>query len=129
MRSTGRGRSPHSREVARKVMEISRDEARYWITQLEEQRRSGLKTVRESAAKWQGTIAALLGIFGSAAFIKGPSTFKDLGAGEPWSSLLLGAVFIAAAVAFAGLGSTVLAAQGIPKIEHYWTSVDLRKWT
>src|SRR5437867_6509443 len=104
-----------------------REEARYWRKQLEEQQRSGLKTARESAAKWQATIAGLLGVFGSVAFIKGPGTFKDLGASSEWEGRLFAALALAAVLAFVGMLSSALAAQGVPVVAHFWTSVALRK--
>jgi hypothetical protein len=105
-----------------------RDEARYWEDQLTEQRRTALKSFRDSASKWQGTIAGLIGVFSSITFIKGPGTFKDLGASDMLSAVLLGAMFAAAVIAFVALASAARAAQGIPTIEKNWTGDSLKEW-
>lgn len=105
-----------------------RDEDYYWESQIDELRRTGLKSVRENAAKWQGTIAAFLGVFGAVAFIKGPGTFKDLGVDDAISIGLVGVVFLAAVLAFAAIYLTARTAQGIPRV-HYMTGDELKAWT
>jgi hypothetical protein len=106
-----------------------RDEAEYWENLLDEQRRTGLKSIRDTAGKWQGTIAGLLGAFGLVAVVKGPSTFKDLGVGESTSAWLLGAMVVAAVLAFGAILCSALAAQGVPHIRSYWTGDNLKSWT
>lgn len=109
-------------------MASPRDEALYWEGQVDDLRRSGLKTVRDAAAKWQGFIAAFLGIFGSAAFIKGPSTFKDLGVGHDTAGQFLALVLAAVMFAFVALYCTARATTDVPKVR-YWSGRDLQRWT
>jgi hypothetical protein len=106
-----------------------RDESEYWENLLDEQRRTGLKSIRETAGKWQGTIAGLLGAFGLVAVVKGPSTFKDLGVNESMSAWLLGMMIVAAVLAFGAILCSAMAAQGVPQIRRNWTGDNLRSWT
>jgi hypothetical protein len=106
-----------------------RDDAEYWEDQLDEQRRTGLKSIRETAGKWQGTIAGLLGAFGLASVVKGPSTFKDLGFSESDSAALLVWISVAALLAFGAILCSAFAAQGTPQIRRNWTGENLKNWT
>jgi hypothetical protein len=83
----------------------------------------GLKSIRDTAGKWATSIAALLGVLSTVAFVAGPSDLvKDVGgdAAEIAAWLILAA---AAAAAIATL-LAALAEQGVPK-----QSEPLTGWT
>ena len=83
----------------------------------------GLGMVRDVASKWTGSIAALLGILSSVAFVAGPSDLvKDVGGWE--AQLAAWLVLAAAGLAAAGLAFAIVAEQGTPS----WTS-NLDGWT
>ncbi|MGB2711369.1 MAG: hypothetical protein WBC33_07615 [Conexibacter sp.] len=71
-----------------------------------------LATIRTAATAWGSTVGTLLGVFGIAAFVKGPETFTDIdGAAAPVAALI---VLLAAVVAAAAVWLAALAAQGVP---------------
>jgi hypothetical protein len=106
-----------------------RDEILYWQGALDELRRTGLKTARDVAGKWQTTISGLIGAFGLVAVVKGPSTFKDLGATQSESLVLLAATSVAALLAFGALFMSAWAAQGFPQMTTWWDAYQLRDWS
>lgn len=110
-------------------MMSAREEALYWENQVDELRRTGLASIRDTAAKWQGTTAALVGVFASVAFARGPATFREFGVDGAASSRLFALLLIAALVAFAAVACSAQAAQGVPSVRHYWTGDRLRDWT
>lgn len=74
----------------------------------------GLADVRSTASKWTGSIAGLLGVLSSVAFVAGPSDLvKDVGGWE--AQLAAWIVLAAAALAAAGLAFAVVAEQGSPR--------------
>lgn len=85
---------------------------RRWDKEAEDAVHQSLANVRAVAKSWGETVAAVLGVFSIAAFIKGPEAFTDVKGGEAETAalvVLLGAVVAAAAVLFAALS-----AQGVP---------------
>src|SRR5262245_33995733 len=83
----------------------------------------GLKPIRDVAKTWAGSIAALLGILGTVAFVAGPKDLaKDVGGREAEIAAWL--ILAAAAVAAIGLTYAIMAEQGYPR----W-SPDLNAWT
>ncbi len=106
-----------------------RDEILYWQSALDELRRSGLRTVRDVAGKWQAAISGVIGAFGLVAVVKGPATFKDLGASESESLILLAVTSAAALLAFGAVMMSALAAQGVPQNTTWWNAYQLRDWS
>jgi hypothetical protein len=100
------------------------DEAQEWEEKAEKARGDfGLKPIREDATKWAGSIAALLGILSTVAFVAGPKDLvKDVGGLEAEIAAWL--ILAAAAVAAIGLTYAVLAGQGYPQ----WND-SLTGWT
>jgi hypothetical protein len=83
----------------------------------------GLQPLRDAAAKWTGSIAALLGILSAVAFVAGPSDLvKDVGGREAEVAGWL--ILAAAATAATGLMLAIMAGQGDP----LWSD-DLDGWT
>ena len=83
----------------------------------------GLKPIRDVAKTWAGSIAALLGILSTVAFVAGPSDLvKDVGGSEAEIAGWL--ILTAAAVAAIGLTYAIMAEQGYPQ----W-SENLNAWT
>lgn len=89
-------------------MAIPDDE--YWEQQATTARREQLKNVRAVATSWQASIAAILGVFGTVAFVKGPSQFGDVQTLP--QGLLIATILIAAVLAGVALVCAALAAQG-----------------
>jgi hypothetical protein len=99
------------------------DEAQEWDERAAQTRADyGLAAVRAGASKWSASIAALLGILSTVAFVAGPTDLvKDVGG---WEAKLAGALILAAAgCALVGLFLAVMAEQGSPK----WSD-DLTGW-
>jgi len=90
-------------------------EAAVWQERLDlAQADFGLADVRDVASKWTGSIAGLLGVLSSVAFVAGPSDLvKDVGGWE--AQLAAWIVLAAAALAAVGLAFAVVAEQGSPK--------------
>jgi hypothetical protein len=87
--------------------------AKYWQTKLDDLSRTELDTVRNTAAKWQGTISTLLGIFGTVAFVSGDKTVENL---SPTAAALTKvAVTLAGVLAVGAVLAATFAAQGIPR--------------
>ena len=87
--------------------------AKYWQTKLDDLSRTELDTVRSTAAKWQGTISTLLGIFGTVAFVSGNQTIDKLS--PTAAALAKWAVTVALVLAVGAVLSATYAAQGIPR--------------
>ena len=88
----------------------------------------GLKAIRETAGKWATSIAALLGILSTVAFVAGPSDLvKDVGGTEAEIAAWL--ILVAAAFAAIATLLAALAEQGIPKQQSLtgWTFRSLTK--
>jgi hypothetical protein len=93
-----------------------------WEKRAEELSLGALDSVRASAAKWTGTIATLLAIFGVVSLVKGPSditkvsgSFASVG-NETWVIIVLG---VAVALAAAATFLSALAAYGLPTRMRY----------
>lgn len=56
----------------------STDEATYWALEAEKARREQLVKAREVAKNWGQSIAGLLGVLGTAAFLKGPESLDKV---------------------------------------------------
>jgi hypothetical protein len=100
------------------------NEAQEWDERAAQMRGDyGLAAVRAGASKWSASIAALLGVLSTVAFVAGPSDLvKDVGG---WEAELAGWLILAAAgLALASLFLAVMAEQGSPQ----W-SEDLTGWT
>jgi hypothetical protein len=87
--------------------------AKYWQGKLDELDRTQLDTVRATAAKWQGTISTLLGVFGTVAFVTGANTIEKLAPDDADTARF--AVTAAAALALGAVLSATYAAQGLPR--------------
>lgn len=87
--------------------------AKYWQAKLEDLSRTELDTVRSTAAKWQGTISTLLGIFGTVAFVTGNQTIDKLS--PTAATLAKWAVTVALVLALGAVLTATYAAQGIPR--------------
>ncbi len=105
------------------------DEDDYWQSQVIQLHHDSLKNVRDTAAKWQATISALLALFGSAAFLKGADTFASLGLSAPWPVVLLAIIIVAVILAFAAVLLSAYAAQGLPSIIKGLTGGQLEQQT
>lgn len=103
--------------------------ARYWQAKLDDLGRTELDTVRSTAAKWQGTISALLGIFGTVAFVSGNQTIEKLSPSAAAAAKL--GVTVAVVLAVGAVLSATYAAQGIPRQREapdwIWLATQLRK--
>jgi hypothetical protein len=87
--------------------------AKYWQTKLDDLSRTELDTVRSTAAKWQGTISTLLGIFGTVAFVSGNQAIEKL---SPTTAAFIKlAVTLAVVLAVGSVLAATYAAQGIPR--------------
>jgi hypothetical protein len=87
--------------------------AKYWQAKLDDLGRTELDTVRSTAAKWQGTISTLLGIFGTVAFVSGNQTIDKLSASAATATKW--AVTVAVVLAVGAVLTATYAAQGIPR--------------
>jgi hypothetical protein len=85
----------------------------YWNAKADEARHEQLVRARDAAKNWGQTIAALLGIFATVAFIKGPESLDKI----PGDNAYAVVAMIAAAGAAAALAVyyAAIAAQGTPK--------------
>jgi hypothetical protein len=84
-----------------------------WDRKAKQLRYEGLAPLQDKADRWAGSIAAILGIFGTVAFVTGPDTFEKLDpAIAGWVLLLIGAAALSAGLA---LGLAAYAAQGGPR--------------
>ncbi len=110
-------------------MTSGREEDLYWEGQVVALHHDSLKTVRETAAKWQATIGTVLGLFGSVAFLKGGDTFISIGLAAPWPMVLLAMIVVAVVLAFAATVLSALAAQGIPGVVRGITGEELEERT
>ncbi|HLK44254.1 MAG TPA: hypothetical protein VKV34_12995 [Thermoleophilia bacterium] len=92
------------------------DEIKYWDAKALDTQHTMLATVQSSAGKWQASIAAFLGLYGTVGFVIGPNQLANL----PVHGYVLVGVLIAYGLAGAcgltALALSNLAAQGIPKI-------------
>lgn len=85
---------------------------RQWEREARTMQHTGLAAVRETATSWGETVAAFLGIFSVAAFVKGPEAFTDVKGSEAEVAALL--VLLATVVAAAAILFAAVAAQGVP---------------
>lgn len=88
-------------------------ESVYWQDKLDEQRRTQLDVVRSTAAKWQATIATLLGIFGSVAFVGGVAKVDELDKSDATVAKTL--VAVAVVLALLAVLAAAFAAMGVPR--------------
>jgi hypothetical protein len=92
------------------------DEIKYWDAKALDTQHTMLATVQSSAGKWQASIAAFLGLYGTVGFVIGPNQLANL----PVHGYVLLGVLIAygltGALGLTALALSNLAAQGIPKI-------------
>lgn len=91
---------------------ISPSELEFWQAKLTELRRGQLETIRSTASKWQASISTLLGVFGAAAYVAGPSTIDKLDT----TSAQYAKVGVVTTVVFALVAvlAATYASQGIP---------------
>jgi hypothetical protein len=87
--------------------------AKYWQAKLDDLSRTELDTVRSTAAKWQGTISTLLGIFGTVAFVSGNQTIEKLS--RTTGTFTKIAVTVAVVLAVGAVLTATYAALGIPR--------------
>jgi hypothetical protein len=89
--------------------------AQVWDTKAAEARENfGLTQIRDTAGKWAASIAGLLGILSTVAFIAGPKALvTDVGGTEADVAAWL--ILAAAAVAAVAVTLAILAAQGSPQ--------------
>lgn len=99
----------------------------WWEDKATELRHTGLDRVRESAKNWETSIATLLGVFATVAFVKGPDTFKDLSGWPRWLAAFL--VLAAALVAASALILAGVISQGMPRLYGYIGGERLKRWT
>lgn len=92
---------------------MSTKESVYWQDKLDEQRRTQLDVVRSTAAKWQATIATLLGIFGSVAFVGGVTKVDELSKSDAMLSKAL--VGVAVCLALIAILAAAYASMGVPR--------------
>lgn len=85
-----------------------------------------LANIREAANKWSQSIAGLLGVFGIAAFLKGPDQLDDVPGSAAY---VVGAVLLAAVIS-AGIATylAALSAQGTPKFVVQMDGWTLKEW-
>lgn len=85
---------------------------RKWDHEALEQVHTGLDEVRTAADRWGNTVTAVLALFGTVTFLRGPETFAELGA--PWNGVV--ATLVAEALVLAAASSVLaaIAAQGVP---------------
>ncbi|HEV3173098.1 MAG TPA: hypothetical protein VGZ32_22315 [Actinocrinis sp.] len=92
------------------------DEIKYWDAKALDTQHTMLATIQSSAGKWQASIAAFLGLYGTVGFVIGPSQLANL---PVHGYVLLGALIaygLAGVFGLTALALSNLAAQGIPKI-------------
>lgn len=92
------------------------DEIKYWDAKALDTQHTMLATVQSSAGKWQASIAAFLGLYGTVGFVIGPNQLANL---PVHGYVLLGVLIaygLAGALGLTALALANLAAQGIPKI-------------
>jgi hypothetical protein len=87
--------------------------AKYWQAKLDDLSRTELDTVRSTAAKWQGIISTLLGIFGTVAFVSGNQTIEKLS--PTTATFTKVAVTVAVALAVGAVLTATYAALGLPR--------------
>jgi hypothetical protein len=99
---------------------VSTKESVYWQDKLDEQRRTQLDVVRATAAKWQATVATLLGIFGSVAFVGGVTTVDELDKSDATQAKAL--VGVAVFLALMAVLAAAYASMGVPrrKVDATW---------
>jgi len=105
------------------------DEAQEWDERAAQTRADyGLDSVRTGASKWAASIAALLGILSTVAFVTGPTDLvKEVGG---WPAKLAGAlVLVAAGCALVGLFYATIAEQGAPQWSDNLTGWELKRRT
>lgn len=92
------------------------DEIKFWDAKAADTQHTMLATIQSSAGKWQASIAAFLGLYGTVGFVIGPSQLANL---PVHGYVLLGVLIaygLAGAFGLTALALSNLAAQGIPKI-------------
>ena len=92
------------------------DEMNYWAEKAADVHHNMLATVQSSAGKWQASIAAFLGLYGTVGFVLGPSQLTALPVHGQVQVVVLAAYGLAGAFGLAALWQSNLAAQGIPEI-------------
>jgi hypothetical protein len=91
----------------------STEDGDYWNLEAEKVRHEQLTRTREAAKNWGQTIATLLGVFATVAFIKGPESLDKVPSNNAYAvAALIGAAGIAAALA---VYLAAIGAQGTPK--------------
>jgi hypothetical protein len=87
-----------------------------------------LTRVRGAAEKWTGTVATLLGVFGTVAAISGTATLDKINSDDlRWT--IVGLVSVAGVAAIVSIAVGALAAQGaVPKRRENWSGVTYRSW-
>jgi hypothetical protein len=90
------------------------EDLQLWAQESTTQQHNALKEVRETAAAWEKSIAALFGVFGLVAFVKGPEKLADLDREPAIAVVFLTAV--AAACTIVAVFLAARAAQGSPKL-------------
>ena len=104
------------------------DEAQEWDERAAAMRADfGLGAIRQVASKWAASIAALLGILSTVAFVTGPKELKDIGGWE--AKVAGGLVLAAAAIAAISLCLAVMAEQGSPQWSENLTGWALKSLT
>ena len=107
---TGRRRS----EIAATPESWGRTEDdRRWESEAADARHQELTRIRTAAESWGKSVAALLGVFAVAAFVRGPSSFAEVPADVGASAAVL--ALAGALAAGAAVWTAALAAQGAPE--------------
>jgi hypothetical protein len=92
------------------------EELKFWDAKAADTQHNLLATVQSSAGKWQASIAAFLGLYGTVGFVIGPNQLANL---PVHGYVLLGVLIaygLAGAFGLTALALSNLAAQGIPEI-------------
>jgi hypothetical protein len=97
-----------------------------WQREATERQHTALKDVRSTAEKWGASVTALLGIFGTVAFVKGPNEFSKLSEDEAWWAF--GLIVAAGVLAAAAITAAALSAQGSPVRTEQLDGWTLRSW-
>lgn len=98
-----------------------------WEKAAEEFYIGSLEKIRGSAEKWCGTVATLLGLFGTVAIVSGPTEIAKIP--EAWlRTTVIGLIVLAGVAAGTAVVVGAFAAQGIPKERARWDGETYRAY-
>ncbi|MCW2901011.1 MAG: hypothetical protein JWO67_3276 [Streptosporangiaceae bacterium] len=98
----------------------------YWEAKADELSRTGLDTIRASAAGWAATTTVLLGLAGTVTLVKAPETVEKIDLSV--RGFVVACSIAAVVLAFFSVASTARASRGFPKRFRPLNGIQLAQW-